>query len=161
MCHRYAQIFGKTLKSIAIDKKIPPTDGVRPEEKRVKKNDTNISQTQTSSNGGGLYRHVKMSVRTADKLIFAGIVILVAVILFVTSIGSGFVVTFDTMGGTPVSSIRVEHGTLLSVDEPTREGYRFTGWYLDRAATEKWDIQTQAVEQSMTLYAGWEETETQ
>ena len=87
--------------------------------------------------------------------------ILVAVILFATSIGSGFVVPFDTMGGTPVSSIRVEHGTLLSVDEPTREGYRFTGWYLDRAATEKWDMQTRAVEQSMTLYAGWEETETQ
>ena len=125
----------------------------------MKKIDATVSQSQTYT-GGGLYRHVKMSVRTADKLIFAGIVILLAVVLFATSIGSGFVVSFDSMGGTPVASMRVEHGTVLSAVKPTREGYRFTGWYLDRAATVAWDMENQAVEQSITLYAGGEPLET-
>lgn len=37
---------------------------------------------------------------------------------------------------------------------PQREGYSFTGWYTDSACTRKAD-ETQYVETSMTLYAGW------
>ena len=51
-------------------------------------------------------------------------------------------------------------GELLDVPEPpTREGYRFTGWYTDVACFDLWDVENRTIEQDMTLYAGWEKLE--
>lgn len=106
--------------------------------------------------GGGLYRNVKMSVRTANIVVLIGIAALLATFVFVVG-NNGFTVEFDTLGGTEVESIRAMHGDmLLYIETPTKEGYTFTGWYRDEACTYKWNEHTDTVTGSMTLYAGWE-----
>lgn len=107
----------------------------------------------------GLYRHVKISVKALDCIIVACI----AVILIVVAIemrDPGFTVTFDAKGGSDVPAQHQMYGELLEIPEsPTREGYRFTGWYTDAACFELWDAEKRTVETDMTLYAGWEKIE--
>lgn len=104
----------------------------------------------------GLYRYVKISVKALDRIIIACI----AVILIVVALelrNPGFTVTFDSKGGTDVPSQNQLYGELLDEPEPpTREGYRFTGWYRDVACYEIWSFGSNTVESDMTLYAGWQ-----
>ena len=84
----------------------------------------------------GLYRYVKISVKSLDRIILACI----AVILIVVALemrNPGFTITFDSRGGTDVPAQNQMYGELLDVPEtPTREGYLFTGWYKDHACFE-------------------------
>ena len=65
-------------------------------------------------------------------------------------------VTFDSNGGSSVSNQTVSKGGLAKKpSDPTKDGYTFTGWYIDQACTNAYDFNT-AVTQSFTLYAGWE-----
>ena len=107
----------------------------------------------------GLYRYVNISVKALDRIIVACIaVILIVVALEMRS--PGFTVTFDSKGGTDVPSHNQMYGELLEVPEaPTREGYRFTGWYTDAACFELCDTENRTIEMDMTLYAGWEKLE--
>ena len=104
----------------------------------------------------GLYKHVKISVKTLDIII----VVCIAVILLVVALdlrNPGFTITFDSKGGTDVAPQNQMYGQLLEApEEPTREGYEFTGWYLDPACDEKWNQDADIVENDFTLYAGWE-----
>ena len=106
----------------------------------------------------GLYKHVKISVATLDKIIVACI----AVILIVVAIDlrtPGFTITFDSKGGSDIAPQNQMYGELLSVPEdPTREGYEFKGWYIDSACDDAWDVQEDIIESDMTLYAGWEKS---
>ena len=106
----------------------------------------------------GLYKHVKISVKTLDTIIvscIALIVILVALDLR----NPGFTVTFDSKGGSDVVPQNQMYGELLSVPEnPTREGYEFKGWYVDFACDDAWDVQKDIIESDITLYAGWEKS---
>ena len=107
----------------------------------------------------GLYRHVKISVKALDWIIAACIVVILVVVAFEMR-SPGFTVTFDSKGGTDVPSQNQMYGQLLDVpEEPTREGYVFTGWYTDSACFELWDTENRTVEADMTLYAGWEKSE--
>ena len=107
----------------------------------------------------GLYRYVKISVKALDWIIVACI----AVILIVVALemrNPGFTITFDSRGGTDVPAQNQMYGELLELPEPpTREGYRFTGWYTDHTRSEKWNAEEDTVETDMTLYAGWEKLE--
>lgn len=107
----------------------------------------------------GLYRHVKISVKALDWIIVA----CVAVILVVFALemrNPGFKITFDAKGGTDVASQNCMWGQTLDAPEPpTREGYRFTGWYTDYGCFQLWDMENGTVESDMTLYAGWEKLE--
>lgn len=64
--------------------------------------------------------------------------------------------TFDTNGGTAVSTVRsMQWSTIdLSSYTPEREGYVFTGWYLDAECTKPCDKVT--MDRNITVYAGWE-----
>ena len=104
----------------------------------------------------GLYRNVKISVKSLNIII---LVLSVALIICM-AIGlsnRGFTVEFNSMGGTTVESQKLLYGDLIEdTEEPTREGYVFTGWYTDENLTMPWDVETDEVTESMTLYAGWE-----
>lgn len=107
----------------------------------------------------GLYRYVKISVKTLDWIIVACIAVIVIVVVLELS-NPGLTVTFDSRGGTDVPSQKQTHGQLLEVPQPpTREGYAFTGWYVDYACYELWDVENDIIEADMTLYAGWEKLE--
>lgn len=104
----------------------------------------------------GLYRHVHISVKTLDYIIIGCI----AVIILFTFIGlrnPGCTVTFDSNGGTDVAAQNQEYDSKLELpQDPTREGYVFTGWYVDAACDQEWDEENGRVKEDMLLYAGWE-----
>ena len=107
----------------------------------------------------GLYRYVKIPVRALDITI----AVCIAVILIVVALelrNPGYTVTFDAKGGSDVPAQHQMYGQLLEVPQPpTREGYRFTGWYTDASCFELWDTDNRAIEEDVTLYAGWEKIE--
>lgn len=107
----------------------------------------------------GLYRHVNISVKALDRIIVACIAVIVIVVALELR-NPGFTITFDSKGGTDVPSQTQMYGELLDVPEdPTREGYEFTGWYVDSACDILWTEDIRTIESDMTLYAGWEKTE--
>ena len=108
----------------------------------------------------GIYKNVKISVKTLDYIIVGGIALMVILLLFGIA-NNGYTVTFDSRGGTDVETqTDVLHTELLTEPEPpTREGYRFTGWYMDQNCVYAWNFQEMYVSESMTLYAGWEKIE--
>lgn len=68
-----------------------------------------------------------------------------------------YVVTFDPQGGSTVDPALVTAGSVVGRPaDPVREGYTFTGWFKDAAATQPWDFAT-AINSNITLYAGWQE----
>lgn len=107
----------------------------------------------------GLYRHVKISVKTLDKIIIAGIAAIVLLVLYGVA-NNGYVVTFDSKGGTDVPPQDAMYAdSVIEPEPPTREGYVFTGWYSDENCVYLWDMENGQISQSMTLYAGWEKIE--
>ncbi len=111
---------------------------------------------ETTRKPGGLYRNIKMSVKTANILVIVTSALLILVMVFLVS-HNGFTVKFDTDGGSYVESCKVMHSQTVPIpQDPVKEGWTFTGWYRDRACTTEWDIQNDTVSESMTLYAGWE-----
>ena len=104
----------------------------------------------------GFYRGTKVSVRALDIVI---VVCILAVILFVAVDlrDPGFTVSFDSKGGSDVPARTQMYGEALALpEEPTREGYSFTGWYKDAACYEPWDMEEDTIQSGITLYAGWE-----
>ena len=118
--------------------------------------DNNAMSLNTERKPGGLYRNVKMSVKTADRLILIGIIVLIACMIFAVS-HAGFTVTFNTDGGSQIENQKVMYGQLVEVEEnPVKEGYTFTGWYTDKDCKNQFDVTKDKVSDSMTLYSGWE-----
>ena len=118
--------------------------------------DNNTMSLNTERKPGGLYRNVKMSVKTADRFILIGIIVLIACMIFAVS-HAGFTVTFNTDGGSQIENQKVMYGQLVEVEEnPVKEGYTFTGWYTDKDCKNQFDVTKDKVSDSMTLYSGWE-----
>ena len=60
----------------------------------------------------------------------------------------------DKMSESAKEALNANVGRAVMPADPSRPGYRLTGWYT--ADGEAWDFNN-TVDQSMTLYAGWEE----
>lgn len=71
-----------------------------------------------------------------------------------------FIVTFDNEG-TRTTAI-IDNGVKLTAPAaPTKEGYRFGGWYYDNSGSKaKWNFDTDTVTRAMTLTAEWVQTYT-
>lgn len=70
-----------------------------------------------------------------------------------------YTVTFETNGGSKISSVKVEKNSNVTAPaEPTKEGFEFGGWYTDKKLTKAYDFDTK-VTKSLTLYAKWNEAE--
>ena len=64
---------------------------------------------------------------------------------------------YESNGGTAYKDERYSSGTKVTLDKtPTRESYTFTGWYADKALTQK--ITSVTMNGNKTVYAGWEAT---
>ncbi len=71
-----------------------------------------------------------------------------------------FIVTFDNEGTKTTDTI-AEGIKLTAPAAPTKEGYRFDGWYYDNNGSEaKWNFDTDTVTRAMTLKAKWVQTYT-
>lgn len=121
--------------------------------------DTNQNQPAQKRELRGLYKHVKIPVPVLDAIII-GCILVIIVFLAIDLQNPGFTISFDSKGGTDVPAHNQMYGEHLEVPEPpTREGYAFTGWYVDHACLEPWDVENDIIEADMTLYAGWEKIE--
>lgn len=67
-----------------------------------------------------------------------------------------YTVSFDSNGGSAVTSITDDYGTDISsfFEEPTKTGYNFTGWYSDSELTKLYTFDT-IPGSDITIYAGW------
>ena len=76
-------------------------------------------------------------------------------------------VTFDAKGGklngsaeVPVYETEKIIGTkankLKAINDPTRAGYKFTGWYTDTDGNQPFNVDETAIMEDITLHAGWE-----
>lgn len=66
-----------------------------------------------------------------------------------------YVVTFDSQGGSFVESASVKHGDMVTKPtDPSKENYRFDGWYTDSECTEAYSFNS-PVTDDITLYAKW------
>ena len=74
-------------------------------------------------------------------------------------------VTFDAKGGDLTDSAEVpvyktekitetKANDLTAIHDPTRTGYKFTGWYTDN--DQLFDVKETAITEDITLHAGWE-----
>lgn len=80
------------------------------------------------------------------------ILIFFMLLLFVTGCNNNVVITFDSNGGSEVSSITIEKGTcVVEPTAPTKSGEEFVGWFYNN---EEWDFDT-LVYDDMTLVAFW------
>ena len=71
---------------------------------------------------------------------------------------SGYVVSFESNGGSTVASIYVSSGSTVEMPEtPTKTSYVFSGWYKDKDFTEMFTFGAEGdkVIQNITLYAQW------
>lgn len=115
--------------------------------------DTPRKEPQSSFRG--LYRYVKISVKTLDKIIVIGIVAMVLILAYGIA-HNGYTITFDSNGGTDVPAQELMYGDLVAEPEPpTREGYTFGGWFKDENCLYEWNMEGYQVAEPMTLYALW------
>lgn len=64
-----------------------------------------------------------------------------------------FRITFDSKGGSTVRFRMVKEDELIDKPtDPTKEGYRFAGWYLGETP---WNFEEDAVSEAITLTAAW------
>lgn len=70
-----------------------------------------------------------------------------------------YTVKFETNGGSEVENQKVKlNNKVTKPEDPTREGYKFEGWFVDEALKTAYDFDTK-VTKSFTLYAKWEKIE--
>ena len=69
----------------------------------------------------------------------------------------GYTVSFDTNGGSKLSSQTVTRNSAIKEPPvPTKEGFDFEGWYTDKELKTKYDF-SEKVTKNITLYAAWTE----
>ena len=74
-----------------------------------------------------------------------------------SSSSSKYTLHYESNGGTSYKDENYSSGTTVTLDKaPTRESYTFTGWYADKALTDK--ITNVKMTGNKTVYAGWEAT---
>lgn len=92
------------------------------------------------------------------KIIILASVVLALITLFsLVSCGTRYTVTIDLAGGTGIekTEIKVKEGGLISdPGTPTREGYRFLGWYIG-STPKAWDFEKTVVNEDMVIRATW------
>ena len=74
-----------------------------------------------------------------------------------TVVPTTYTVTFNSNGGTTVSSITgISSGSKITAPTaPTKSGFTFENWYKEASLTNVWNFSTDTVTSNLTLYAKW------
>ncbi|MCM1214988.1 MAG: InlB B-repeat-containing protein [Lachnospiraceae bacterium] len=68
-------------------------------------------------------------------------------------------VKFNTNGGSAIASVVVDRGgKLTNPGNPTKDNSEFLGWYKDDGLTQEFIIDSESINDNMTLYAKWNQT---
>jgi len=90
-------------------------------------------------------------------LILASVALMLLVALAFASCGTKYTVTIDLDGGTGISQTEIkvsEGGTISNPGTPTKEGYKFVGWFINDTP-KAWDFEKTVVNSDMKLRAAW------
>lgn len=68
-----------------------------------------------------------------------------------------YTITFEENGGTNVADLTLEFEAVIDLPQPSKEGFRFTGWYIDVELTEEFALASMPAN-NLLLYAGWQES---
>jgi len=73
-----------------------------------------------------------------------------------------YIVSFNSSGGSVVADITADYSTTITepVDQTTKEGYIFLGWYKEAGLTNAWNFTVDKVTEDILLYAKWIDKET-
>ena len=124
------------------------------EENNIKNNELDKGETNVSPSGlHNIYSYIKINPKTLDYIII-GLIIALVFVLMVSLNNRGFMIEFDSQGGTNIESQKHMYGEKIDIQIPSREGYKFDGWYLDVDCKYKWP-DDQEITGSMKLYACW------
>jgi uncharacterized repeat protein (TIGR02543 family) len=67
-----------------------------------------------------------------------------------------YTVVFNSAGGTAISSVKAESGSLLIKPvDPAKDGYEFGGWYKEQTCSTAWDFAADTVVADIILWAKW------
>ncbi|MBR5425727.1 MAG: VWA domain-containing protein [Clostridiales bacterium] len=67
-----------------------------------------------------------------------------------------YYLVYNSNGGNEVAFQKVNENELATVPEfPSKDGFDFTGWYLDEECKNQFDFDSQHVTEDIILYAGW------
>ena len=70
-----------------------------------------------------------------------------------------FTISFDSRGGSEVSSLKVKEGERVTKPtDPTKDDATFVAWYEESSLTHEFDFST-PITKDWTLYAGWQDIE--
>ena len=127
------------------------------DKENIKTDETTLKDEADSSSFKqlrGLYSKVNISVKTLNiVIIVASIAIVICIALGLMD--RGYLVEFNTMGGSYIEPQKLMYGDEVVVEDPSREGYRFEKWALDEACKVTADLDTLKVDGPFTLYACW------
>lgn len=108
---------------------------------------------------GWLYYRSGITVSALNKVILIGMIAMVVLFIYFATTSKGFLIVFDSRGGTDVPSQRVLYGETIDLpDPPTREGYEFVGWSPERESDVLYDPST-PVDIGFELFAQWDPLE--
>lgn len=75
---------------------------------------------------------------------------------FVADTSVLYTISFNTNGGTIVDPLLVvENETVIAPTAPTKDGYTFTGWYIDSELTTLFSFLGATITEDVQLYAKW------
>ena len=108
-----------------------------------------FKEWNTNKNGNGDKYNDGATVRNLSSIDNATIT------LYAIWVPSKYTITFESNGGTNISSVIVDYNTKVSKPtDPVRDGYTFGGWYTNSSLTNAFDFNT-LITENLTLYAKW------
>lgn len=125
------------------------------EEKRQEEIQEETAAVRKRWFGRGIYGSKDVPIRLLDG--FIGITVAVIILLtIVFAVNGGYVISFETNGGTETPSQRLRYGELLTEpEEPEKPGYEFAGWQREDEPDKLWNFEEDKVGGDMTLTACW------
>lgn len=108
--------------------------------------------------GRGIYEKSDIPIKVLNGFIVAVIVLIIALVT-VFAVNGGYMIDFDTSGGSVVESQKLRHSEYVAKPEtPVKPGYKFVAWETDTdpSLSRRWDFSADTVQEAQTLYAVWE-----
>lgn len=107
--------------------------------------------------GRGVYGSKDVPIRILDGFIVGAVAVAVFLVFWFATHG-GYIVTFDTDGGSQIEEQTLKHGELVKKpDTPVKPGYEFQKWVTsqDESLAKEWFFEVDQLQNDMTLYAVW------
>lgn len=105
--------------------------------------------------GRGIYGSKDVPIKILDRFII-GAILLAIVLTVVFAVNGGFIVSFDSDGGSAVASQKLRYDAYVEEPEiPVKAGYDFAGWYCADDPKIMWNFEKRQVYGDMTLIAKW------